>query len=133
MGILIYVQSVPKVWYSKRQNTVESSTFGSEFIAMKTAVDQMEALRYKLRMKGVPISGPASIYCDNVPVFKNCAFPESTIKKHHNAIAYHRTREAQASKMVRVAWESGDTNRSDILTKLVRGPRLRELSRMIMY
>jgi hypothetical protein len=81
---------------------------------MKTAVNQIEALRYKLRMMGV-------------------SFPELTIKKKHNAIAYHRTREAQASKIVRDAWESGDTNRSDILTKLVHGPRLRDLSRMIMY
>ena len=132
-GILIYVQSAPILWYSKRQNTVESSTFGSEFIAMKTAVDQVEAMRYKLRMMGVPINGPANVYCDNESVFKNCAFPESTIKKKHNAIAYHRTREAQASKMLRVAWESGDTNRSDILTKLVAGPRLRDLSKMVMY
>jgi hypothetical protein len=89
---------------------------------MITAVDQAKALRYKLRMMGVSIFGPANIYCDNESVFKNCAFPESTIKKKHNAIAYHRTREAQASKMVRVAWESGNTNRSDILTKLVHGP-----------
>jgi Reverse transcriptase (RNA-dependent DNA polymerase) len=132
-GILIYVQNAPIIWYSKRQNTVESSTFGSEFIAMKTAVEQIEALRYKLRMMGVPVLGPANIFCDNESVFKNCAFPESTIKKKHNAIAYHKTREAQASKMVRVAWEKGDTNRSDILTKLVPGPRLRDLSRMIMF
>jgi hypothetical protein len=74
-------------------NTVESSTLRSEFIVMKAAVDQIEALCYKLRMMGVPISGLASIYCDNESVFKNCAFPESTIKKKHNAIAYHRTQQ----------------------------------------
>ena len=33
--IIIYVNSAPIMWYSKRQNTVESSTFGSELIAMK--------------------------------------------------------------------------------------------------
>jgi hypothetical protein len=82
---------------------------------------------------GVPVNGPANLYCDNESVFKNCAFPESTIKKKHNAIAYHRTREAQASKMIRVAWESGDTNHSDILTKLVAGPRLRDLSKTVLY
>ena len=42
-------------WFSKRQNTVETSTFGSEFIAMKTAVEHVEALRYKLRMIDIPI------------------------------------------------------------------------------
>jgi hypothetical protein len=70
-GILIYIQKSAIIWYSKRQNTVKSSTFGSEFIAMKTAVEQVEALRYELHMMGVPIDGPASIYCDNQSVFKN--------------------------------------------------------------
>jgi hypothetical protein len=90
-GILIYVQGAPIIWYSKRQNTVESSTFGSEFIAMKTAVEQIEALRYKLRMMGIALNGPTNVFCDNEAVFKNSAFPESTIKKKHNLIAYHRT------------------------------------------
>jgi hypothetical protein len=57
-GILIYAQSSPIIWYSKRQNTVESSTFGSKFIAMKTAVDQIEALRYKLHMMGFQYRDP---------------------------------------------------------------------------
>ena len=45
-GILIYVNRVPIIWWSKRQNTVESSTFGSEFIAMKQLIDLIESLRY---------------------------------------------------------------------------------------
>jgi len=50
MGILIFINKAPIVWYSKRQNTIKSSTFGSEFIAMQTAIDLLVALRYKLRM-----------------------------------------------------------------------------------
>jgi hypothetical protein len=90
-GILIFIQKAPIIWYSKRQNTVEASTFGSEFIAMKTAIEQVEALRYKLRMMGIPITCPTNVYCDNEAVFKNSTFPKSIIKKIHNAIAYHRT------------------------------------------
>ena len=33
-GILIYVQNAPIIWFSKRHNTVESSSFGSEIIAL---------------------------------------------------------------------------------------------------
>jgi hypothetical protein len=36
------------MWFSKRQNSVEASTFGSEFTAMKNTVEMIEALRYKL-------------------------------------------------------------------------------------
>jgi hypothetical protein len=45
-GVILYINRAPIIWYSKRQNTVESSTFGSEFIAMKIAVELIEGLRY---------------------------------------------------------------------------------------
>eukprot|EP00957_Ditylum_brightwellii_P057262 4339483-Ditylum_brightwellii.AAC.1 len=32
---LVYCNSVPVYWMSKKQTSVESSSFGSEFIAMK--------------------------------------------------------------------------------------------------
>ena len=48
---------------------------------MRVAVDMIEALRYKLRMFGVPIDGPGNVYCDNEAVYKNTALPESTLKK----------------------------------------------------
>jgi hypothetical protein len=95
LGIPIVVNGSPVTWYSKQQNTVELLTFGSEFIAMRIAMEQVEGLRYKLQMMGIPIDGPANVYCDNQSVFKNCSVPETTLKKKHNAIAYHRTREAQ--------------------------------------
>jgi hypothetical protein len=44
-GILIFVMKSPIVWYSKRQNTVETSTFGSELVAMRQATEFIEALR----------------------------------------------------------------------------------------
>jgi hypothetical protein len=47
------LNKAPVMWYSKHQNKVETSTFGSEFIAMKTAVEMIEGLRYKLRMMGI--------------------------------------------------------------------------------
>jgi hypothetical protein len=32
------------MWYSKQQNTVEISTFGSEFVAMQIGTEMIEAL-----------------------------------------------------------------------------------------
>jgi len=89
-GILIFLNKAPIVWYSKRQNTVESSTFGSEFIAMHVATEMIEALRYKLRMFGIPIDGPADVLCDNQSVVTNSSVPELQLSKKHNAICYHR-------------------------------------------
>jgi hypothetical protein len=110
-GILLFLKRAPIMWYSKRQNTVESSTFGSEYVAAKTAVEMIEGLRrYKLRMMGIPVAGATNFFCDNESVVKSTVRPESTLKKKHNAIAYHRVREAQAAEIIRVAWEPTDSN-----------------------
>ena len=47
-GMLIFVNKAPIIEFSKRQNTVETSMFGSEFTALKISVEKVEALRYKL-------------------------------------------------------------------------------------
>jgi hypothetical protein len=132
-GILIYVNNAPIVWYSKRQNTVESSTFGSEFVAMRVAVDLIEGLRYKLRMFGVPIDGPADVFSDNQSVVTNSTIPTSTLNKKHNSICYHRVRESVAAKWIRIAKEDTHTNLSDLFTKTLDTPQRRVLLQSITH
>jgi hypothetical protein len=100
---------------------------------MKTAMEQVEALCYKLHMMGVPIDGPVSIYWDNHSVFKNASRLESGCNKKHNSIAYHHTHEAQVAEAIRVAWESGELNLSDLFMKLLPGPHLHDLMNRILY
>ncbi len=132
-GILIFCNRAPILWYSKRQNTVETSTFCSEFIAAKIAVELIEALRYMLRMFGIPIDGPANVYCDNNSVVINSSRPESTLKRKHNAIAYHKVRESIAQGTIRITKEPGESNLADLLTKPLPGPRMRVLIQHILY
>jgi hypothetical protein len=61
-GIIILLNNAPIVWYTKKQNTVETSSFGSKFVALKVATEMLRGLRYKLRMMGIPIAGPTYIY-----------------------------------------------------------------------
>jgi hypothetical protein len=132
-GILLYLNRAPIIWYSKAQNTVESSTFGSEFVALRICVELIEALRYKLRMFGVPIDGPANVFCDNKSVITNAILPESTLKKKHNSIAYHKVREAVAAQIIRVAKVKSEQNLADILTKPLSGPALKNLIQNILH
>ena len=46
--IIIFVQNAPIIWFSKRQNTAEAATFGSEFVALNICKELIVALRYKL-------------------------------------------------------------------------------------
>ena len=78
----------------------------------------IEGLRYKLRMMGVQVEGPTDVYCDNESVEKNLTKPKSILKKkQRNAIAYHQVCEVQATGIVRIAKEDGETNLAEVLTK----------------
>lgn len=132
-GLIIFVNRAPILWYSKKQNTVETSTFGSEFIAMKQAVEIIEGLRYKIRMMGFPLEGPCNVFCDNNAVVQNTSRPESQIKKKHLSISYHRCREAQAAGTIRIAKEGTNTNIADMFTKLLPGTKLRELCSYVLW
>ena len=132
-GIMIFLQNAPILPYSKKQNTVESATFGSELVALRVARDLIVAMRIKLRSFGIPIDGPCDVFCDNEAVFKNVSRPESTLTKKHNAINYHICREAVAALIMRVAKEDTLTNIADAFTKLLTYSRKRELVGICQY
>ena len=85
-GIFIHVNINPVIFYLKRQNTVETLSFGLEFVALRIATVLVEALIYKLICFGVWLDGPASIFFDNKSVVTNYSVPISMLKKRHNAI-----------------------------------------------
>ena len=76
-------------WMSKKQQTVKTSVFGAEFVVLKHGIEHVRGIRYKLRMVGVPLSGPTDVYGDNMSVIKNTQHPESTLRKKSNSICYH--------------------------------------------
>ena len=47
----------------------------------------------------------------------NSSVPTSVLNKRHNAICYHRVREAQAAGIIRVGWIEGKRNVADLFTK----------------
>ena len=89
-GILIYINISPIIWSSKRQNTVETSTFGSELVALWIAVEQIQALCHKIRSSGTPIDGPADVFCNDESVTRTTRSPQDTLSKKHNAVSYHK-------------------------------------------
>jgi len=80
-GLLILVGSTPVYFLSKRQGAIATSTYGAEFCAMKTAVEEVQSMRYMLRSLRVKI-GHASLVCgDNKGVILNCTVLDSHLKK----------------------------------------------------
>jgi len=114
-GYAVLLNSAPIYWYSKRQNCIETSSFGSEFVAMKQACEYLRGLRFKLRMMGIPVNDPCFILGDNKSVLVNSSVPESTLKKKSNSIAYHFVRAGTACDEWRFNYIPSKDNPGDIL------------------
>ena len=84
---------------------------------MKQCTEYVRGLRYKLRMMGIPISGPTFLYGDNQSVLWNATCPDSVLKKKSNSIAYHFVREGSARDEWRIAYINTHLNVADLLTK----------------
>ena len=87
-GILHFLNGTPVDWYSKRQNTVETATYGSEFVAARIATNQIIDLRMTLRYLGVPVVEKSYLFGDNQSVVTSSTIPHSSLNKQHNALLY---------------------------------------------
>jgi hypothetical protein len=118
-GFIIFLNRAPIVWYSKRQQTVETSTFSAEFIALKACLEAIEHLRFKLRCFGIPMpqGEPTYVLCDNESVVKNTTNVESTLNKKHSSVAYHHCRWSAAAGVISVAHIGTEDNLADCFTK----------------
>jgi hypothetical protein len=116
-GILHLVNKTPIDWYSKKQATVETATYGSEFVAARTCVEQVMDLRLTLRYLGVPIRSRSYMFGDNKTVVESSIRPHAKLHKRHMALSFHRVREAIAAKIIGFYHVDGVRNPADILSK----------------
>jgi hypothetical protein len=133
-GFLVYLNSAPIYWLSKKQTSVETASFGSEFVAMKQCCEYLRGLRYKLRMMGIPVNNPVFTRGDNQSVLWNTSVPDSTLKKKSNSIAYHYVREGAARDEWRTSYVNTSINPADLMTKPVpSGEDRKRKVRLVMY
>ena len=87
---------------------METATYGSEFVAAKTATEQIMDLRNTLRYLGVPVITNAYMFGDNKSVVTTSTIPESILNKRHNMLSYQRVRKAIAAMILEFYWCSSD-------------------------
>ena len=76
-GCLCFVNKTLVYWNSKKQATVETATYGSEFVAEKTATEQIMDIRQTLRYLRVPIGSISFLFDDNRSVITSATLPHS--------------------------------------------------------
>ena len=116
-GVMECVNKTILDWYSKKQNTVETSTYGSEFSAGRTATERTMDTRTTLRYFGVPVKGSTKMFGDNGSMVDSSTIPHSRLHKRHSALSYHRVREAIAAGIISFWHIAGALNPADILSK----------------
>jgi hypothetical protein len=132
-AVLHLINQTPFDWYCKKQATVETATFGSEFNAARSAVEQIIDIRNTIRYLGVPIKGRSMMFGDNKSVVTNATIPQSQLNKRHLALAYHRVREAVASDMLNFYHIDGDKNPADIMSKIWGYPQVAPQLRALLF
>jgi len=116
-GTLHFLNGTPIDLFSKRQNTVETATYGSEFVAARIATNQVIDLQLTLQYLDVPVSDKSYMFGDNKSVVTSSTIPHSKLNKRHNALSYHRVREAIAARIIDFLYIDGKTNPADVLSK----------------
>jgi hypothetical protein len=117
-GILHILNQCPIDWFSKKQATVETATYGSEFVApARICTDQVIDIRYTLRYLGVPINKKSFLFGDNESVVGSATKLDAKLHKRHSALSFHRVREAIAAKFLAFFHIPGKRNPADVLSK----------------
>ena len=95
---------------------------------MKQCIEDVEHLRFKLRMFGIPIlnNKAAHALCDYKSVVTHNV--ESSFNKKHSSLAYHFSRCNVATGVCQIAWIPTDDNLADAMTK-----RLSVTQREVMF
>ena len=132
-GICHMINATPVEWYSKKQATVETATYGSEFVAARTCVEQVIDLRNTLKYLGVPINAHSYMFGDNESVVNSSSIPHAKLHKRHTALSFHKVREAIAAKYIVFSFLPGADNPADILSKHWAYSAVWDILRCLMF
>ena len=116
---LLHLNYATVYWFSKKHTSVESSIFGSEFVAINQCCEYLRGISYKLRMMGTPCKVSAYISGDNQSILANTTIPNSTLNKKSQRIAYHFICEGVAQDEWRTSCVNTHDNEADHLIKLL--------------
>jgi hypothetical protein len=111
------VNKAPAGWFAEKQATVETAMHGSEFVATRVATEQIIDLRTALHHLGAPVREKSCMFGDNRSVINSAAAPHAKLHKCHDALSFHRVREAIAGKFIAFHWIDGSLNPADALGK----------------
>ena len=107
----------PIQWYSKKQSTSETATYGAEFLAARTCLEQVVDLRNSFRYLGVPVHETSYVWGDNEAQIKSSTIPYSKLSKRHNILSFHYVRSLLSRGFIQLGHLPSEYNVVDTLSK----------------
>ena len=118
-GLISFVGRTPATWYSKRQPATKVSTYGAEFISLKSTIEEAVLTQHYLQSMGVKVTKPVTVFGDNRSVILSATNPGSPLKKKTEALSYHFCREHYSGRVIDVQWIESEENYANPFTKAV--------------
>ena len=115
--IIQLLNGTPIDSFSKKQSTIETATYNSEYTAACTYVEQIIDLRLSIRYLGVPIRKISHGFGDNESCVNSSSVPHGKLHKRHLILSCLCVREVITSKIFLFYHNSGASNPADIVSK----------------
>ncbi len=98
-------------------STVDTATYGVEYVSALTCIERVIDLRNTLRYLCVPLREKSYMFGDNESVVNSSVQPHAKLHKRHNVLSFHRVHELVAAKYVVFSLIPGEIDPADILSK----------------
>ena len=130
LGGYFYLGNNLVSWMSKKQNFVSLSTVEAEYIAARSCCTQFLWMKKLLHDYGIP-QDTMCIFCGNTSAINLSKNPVQHSKSNHIEIRYHFIHDLVEERVVSLEFIHIDTQKTNIFTKPLDGPRFESLLKTI--
>jgi hypothetical protein len=135
-GHLSTINGCPIAWQSKKHSTTPLSSTEAEYYALSSAVREALFLRqwfrvYRGQLLQIPIE-TVEIKCDNVGAIHMSDHSTNHNRTKHVDIQHYFIREHVHQNKVRISYIKSADQLADILTKAMKTPNFRRLTKLLM-
>ena len=131
-GFVVYLNSTPLQWATKKVKCTMTSTFDVEFLALSEALKEVLYFRELTRSIGVEVQLPMTIYCDNLSAAYVASELSAESKARHVAVRLHHVRSYVDCGIIEVMHCNTEEMHADIFTKYLPVAQHRALTEKIM-